>query len=404
MFCDFLFSEDDKIPMMAFIVLLITALIWCIMFVVSPDTWYCGSLFFGNAEKNFFNDFFMTRAVARMPVPYAEACCSEWLDYGVGRSEQCYPALANYWVGMFPENLLGAVLCTVLGVMIYVWGLIVFFRKLIPGKVLLATSVACCSAPFLFAFGVGNMIFYATGFSLLFLTWYDSASTWRKCAAALAFALAAVLKISPVLLGVLYLGNGWSPRFRYAILASVAALVLFVVPFAFCGGYDSFKLWVDNAAMNSLVHSRDNGFGLFGFVSELIASFSMGGLTGLAWGALRVVSSCLGLIVLVLGCRFGNNLWDRGGSAVIGVLFVPPVMLRYAALYIVPFTIAGMWHKDDRIRRISAAYCLSLCLLFRIPLLLGSANVCLAAAASVDMAVALMLTFLRNGYGHHARD
>ena len=397
------YNKPRAIPVVVSGALAVTAVVWCCLFVWSPDTWGCNLLFFGNAEGCFFNDYFMTSAVARMPVPYIDDCCSGWLDYQwVRRSEQCYPALAHYWVGLFPENLLGAVSCTLLGVAIYIWSLIVFFRKLIPGKVLMATSVACCSAPFLFAFGVGNLIFYAAGFSLLFLTWYDSASTWRRCVAAVALALASVLKISPALLWLLYLRKGDLSRLRYAGLSALIALLLFIVPFCCCGGRDAVHLWIENASMNSLVHARETLFGILGFVSNLMSSLGMGGLTGFAWYALRIASSCVGLIVLIIGCRFGSGLWDRGCAAVIGMLFTPPTMLYYTALYIIPFAIVGMYHGNDRINRISGLFCLSLCMTLRMPLLLGSANVCVAAAGSVDLAVALAMLIIRNRGRRHA--
>ena len=397
------YNKSHAIPVVVAALLAVAAVVWCCLFVFSPNTWCCNLLFFGNAEGCFFNDYFMTSAVSEMHIPYGEDCYSEWLDYHwVRRSEQCYPALAHYWVGLFPGNLMGAALCTLIGVAIYIWGLIVLFRKLIPGKVLLATSVACCSAPFLFAFGVGNLIFYAAGFSLLFLTWYDSASTWRKCVAALALALASVLKISPVLLGLLYFRKGFSSRHRYAFLSASIALLLFAMPFYFCGGTASVRLWLENALMNSSVHARENMFGIFGFVSNFMSSLGMGGLSGFAWYALRIVSSCVGLILLVIGCRFESGLWDRGCVAVMGMLFIPPTMLYYTALYIVPFAIAGMYHDNDRIKEISGMLCLSLCLIFRIPLLLGSANICLAAAASVDLAVVLAMSVIRNGRCRYA--
>ena len=394
--------QDERIAKMVLFALAFLSLAWCTLFVFFSDVCQCRSVFFGNADENFFNDFFVPRAVSRMPNPYIEDCFSEWLDYRiVRRLDQCYPALANYWVGLFPENLIGAMVCTSIGMMIYIWGLIVFFRRIIPDKVALATSVACCSAPFLFAFGVGNLVFYAAGFSLVFIAWYDSPITWRKYVAALMLALAIVLKITPAVLGMFYLCKLKNHQLRYLIVAIAAAFLFFFVPFLFCGGIASILTWFHNSSMNSIEYAGANRFGLFGFVAELSDSFAIG-LGGGTRFALRLASTVIGLGVLVVGWRFGDKLWDKGCSAVLGMLFIPPTMMSYTSLYIIPFVISGMYHSNDRIRKVAAVYCLSLCALLRMPLYYGSANVCFAAAASVDLAFALSLMLINTGWDRNA--
>ncbi len=375
----------------------IAAIIWCVFFLFYPES-YQSSLFFGDAQKYFYNDYFVPRAVARMPAPYVKEGYSKWLDWVVVRKlDQCYPALANFWVRLFPENLIGAFLCTLIGVVVFVWGLQVLFKRLVPGRGLLAISTACCSSPFIFSVGVANLILYAAGFSFVFLAWHDSESPWRRCIASLALAMATVLKIVPVLLGVLYLDRRWRSNLWYAVMSAVIAIVLFTVPFFCCGGIDAMEAWFQNASLNSAEYAKLNRFGFFGFISELSTSFSFG-LTGRASQVLRIVSSSLGFVVLVIGWRLGDDLWEKGCLVVTGMLFIPPTMMYYTALYVLPFVISGIVHGDYRIRQISAVYCVSLCMLLRIPIYYGSANVCFTAAASVDLALALSCILLRRKF------
>lgn len=388
-------KASRKTPIVAAIVLLVAAIAWCLNVLIYTNSGQ-KCVFYQNAERDYFCDFFMPRAVVDMPVPYVEMCASDWIEgNSVRRPDQCYPALANFWVGLFPENLTGAVLCTVIGVVVFIWGMVVFFRRTIPDKVLIATSIVCSSSPFLFAVGVGNLILYTVGFSFVFLAWYDSTSRWRKSVAALALAIAAVLKIVPVLLGVAYLGRGWSSRCRYAFASAIIAILLFFIPFCFCGGVDAISAWMENAQMNSSVSARENMFGLVGFVSELMGSFALDELPYYGWLILRIVSSGLGLVLLVSSCISGNNSWTRLGTIVIGMFFVPPTMKCYTVLYVIPVVISGMYHDNGKISKLSAVCCVSMCMLLQVPLFLGplgSLNVCFADAASVDLAMILALS------------
>ena len=129
------------------IMLVVAALVWCICFVFFPRSGQ-EALFWGFAEQNFFYDFYTNRAVAEMQHPYVEETYCDMVELSnVLRRDQCYPALANLWVGMFPNNLTGVLACTSIGVVVFVWGLIAFFRRTIPEKVTVATALVCCSAP-----------------------------------------------------------------------------------------------------------------------------------------------------------------------------------------------------------------------------------------------------------------
>lgn len=404
------FNADKKknfLPTAIFLMLAIAAVTWCVLFLFFPQAGQ-DFLFLSRARTNFFFDYFCPRATADMPMPYVENCPCPYLDTGILlRQDECYPALANLWVGLFPADLIGAATCTLIGVCVFVWGLVLFLGRYVPGKVLITAVVACSSAPFLFAVTVGNLILYAVGFSLVFLAWYDSASRWRRSVAAVALALASVVKITPALLGVLYLGRGWRTRIRYVVLSAGVAILLFIVPFMFCGGWEAVTAWVENAAMNSAAYTQKNGIGLYGLFSVAIRSFYMGQAPWWVLRVLRIASVCLGVLVLALGSSRGNDPWAKGYAVVLGMLFIPPTMMCYTALYVLPFVITGMYHHNDRMRNASAVYCFSLCMLLRVPLLFGamdSLNVCFAAAASIDVAVVLSQLLLRKNSDENGSD
>ncbi len=382
-------NTRNRVARCVLFVLAFAALTWLVLYVCCPDSEQKG-LFFCGGEANHFYDYFVPRAVARMQNPYVQDTYSDMVDLScVRRIVQCYPALSNYWVGLFPENLNGAVLCSSIGALVFLFGTIAFFRRYLPESVFIATVLACTSAPFVFAITVGNLILYAAGFTLIFLAWFDSPSRWKRCAAAIALALATALKVTPALLGVLYLGRNTRDRIGYVALAAVAALFFLIVPFLFCGGLFA---WLENASMmnSSSEFTGVNCIGLYGLVTMLVRSFTMNPLSCEWEQPLRLLSSCIGLILLVSGCLSRGDSWERGAAVVLGMMFVPPTMMIYTSLYLIPFAITGMYHSDSRLRLASAVYCIFSCMLLRIPLFLGppsSLNICVAAAASVDLAL-----------------
>ena len=388
-----LFSGRSRLSTVVFGLLAVFGIVWVAFFAGFPNSEQ-SALFFCRAQKKYCYDFFTNKAVSCMPSPYIDVTTCNMVDSKkVCRCDQCYPPLANYWVGLFPESFAGALSCTLIGVLFFIFGFFVFVDRYVPRQRLISIAAICSSAPFLFAVTLSNLILYAVGCSLVFFAWHDSNSRVRKFVAAIALAVAAVLKITPALLGLLYLGRGWRTRIGYAVLSGCAAAFLFAVPFAFCGGTEAFRAWLENAAMNSSGYGYLNCFGLYGIVTLLVQSFTMRQLPLVALEVLRTVSSCFGIFVLIRGCVCDDGSWKRGVSVALGMHFIPPTMMYYTALYVVPFAITGIFHADKRIRRSSVAYFISQCILLRIPLFLGppgSLNAVFAAAASIDMAFVLL--------------
>ena len=385
---DMVINARNRVSRCVLLVLAFAAVAWLVLYACCPGSEQKG-LFFCGGEANHFYDYFVPRAVARMQSPYVQDTYSDMVDLRcVRRIVQCYPALSNYWVGLFPESLNGAVLCSSIGAVVFLFGTIAFFRRHLPESVFVATALACTSAPFVFAVTVGNLILYAAGFTLLFLAWFDSSSRWQRCVAAIALALATALKVTPALLGVLYLGRNARDRIGYVALAAVAALFFLMVPFLFCGG---FFAWLENASMmnNSSEFTSMNCVGLYGLVTMLVRSFTMSFLPSGWERLLHLLSSCIGVTLLVAGCLSRGDSWERGAAVTLGMMFVPPTMMIYTSLYLIPLAITGMYRSDSRLRLASAVYCIFSCMLLRIPLFLGppsSLNICFAAAASVDLA------------------
>jgi len=359
------------------------AALWGCLLAFAPQAGQ-NALFFCSGEDRIFFDFFNARTVASMEHPYVDVGRHPIIG-AVQRQDQCYPALAVRFVGLFPDSTSGAAVCQTLGTLLFMFGLVLFLRKYRIPPTLPAAALAV-SAPFLFAAEVGNLILHAVGASLVFLAWYDSPSRWRRFCAAWALAVAAVLKIAPALLGLLYLATPGRRNLRGAFLAGGAFAVLLLVPFAFFGGGTSFCAWLANARLNSEIYATWNAFGPYGLVAGLAAIVGYKAeVLSAVHTPLRFFSSAFAVVLLIRAFARNTDDFSRVCLVSLGMLFLPATMMCYTVLYVVPLFIVGTARYTGPCARAFAWCWIATCLPLQIPLLMGSATACFAAAAMLDL-------------------
>jgi len=361
----------------------VAAAVWALLLLFVPAAGQDG-LFFCAARARHFFDFFCPRAVLSAARPYAEPLRSCMLGE-VLRTDQCYPALAVFVSGLFDESFAGAIACQALGGAFYLLGAALVLRKYGACQPLAVASLAVC-APFLFAAEVGNQILFAAGASCVFLAWYDSSSHGRRIVAAAMLAVAAVLKISPALLGLAYLSTPGRRNVRGALMACGLFVVLLLVPFAFLGGGDAFCAWLENARVNARTYALRNAFGPYGLVSELAHVVGYHAeVMSVVHTPLRLLSSAFA--VGLLACAFAKRRdeFSRVCLIALGMLTLPPTMMCYTVLYVVPLFVAGTFGTRRRLQKAFALCWLFSCIPLQVPLMLGSAGACFFAAALLDL-------------------
>lgn len=252
--------------------LAIAGILWGVLMALNPKG-VESRVFFEKGER-FFDDFVSVRTCA---------------EYGYANDRQelkdaCYPALGPIMVRPFPLSFSGAAWFT--GVGIVMWGIsfLVLLRSRTADRAYDKSGetnplhwsdkgmlvLGCLlSSIMLHEFEWGNQIVYAAALTIPFVAWYDSKSRILQFVAAVALAGAAVLKITPVVLGWLYLdvwlkaGTEHRKRILGAVMIFVCAgIVLFAVPFMWYGGFDGFSQWLANASANAkgYVHKGAWGF------------------------------------------------------------------------------------------------------------------------------------------------
>ena len=254
----------------------------------------------------------------------------------------------------------------------------------------------------------GNQILYAAAAVTLFVAWWDAPLAYRRAVAALALAVAAVLKVTPTLLAGLYLVRWWTAReaevrresLRAGALFLAAAIVLFVVPFAGYDGWTGFCQWFSNALANAAHYVHK---GAWGFVPldrtvrvllHLDVSTPWPGI-GLTRGLSAALGlACLGKAALCAYRRTGRTD-DLLLLLVAAMLLIPGNMHVYTGLYLLPVLAlrlrAGM-------RWMEAACWFALLCPLQIPLGAGCLNHPLANLAFLALVAAALC---RNGGDAH---
>lgn len=124
------------------------------------------------------------------------------------------------------------------------------------------------SAPVLFTIERGNDILFSSACIIYFIAFYDSTNKKKRLFACLCLAMAASLKIYPVLFGMLYFEK---KQFKEIFVSAAMTIFLFFSPFLFFKhGFDNFGrlLWIE-----SYWASEAYNFALWDIVEKIICVF-----------------------------------------------------------------------------------------------------------------------------------
>lgn len=370
-------------------------ILWSVLFALEPKG-IEARVFFEKGER-LFEDFRTVRT------------CAEW---GFANDRQplydsCYPALGSLMAKPFPMDAGG--LFTGVGMLLWLLSFcaltgrpsfrggrnVSLQRGDWPVRVLLA--VGCLlSSIMLHAFEWGNQILYAAAASTLFLAWHDAATRGRRWAAAVALSVAAVLKIVPGTLALLYLvrwREAGTDDARKAVACDafvfvVAGIALFVVPFAWYDGWQGFCQWMSNAAGNAAHYVHKGAWGAVPVGRTVRVMLHVD--VAQPWPGLwieRALSVTLGLFCLAgaaarVRCRLSGRA-DLLLLLVSAMLLIPGNMHVYTGLYLLPVL---AWRLREGMDWLEAACWFALLCPLQIPLGVGCLNHPLANAVFLLLA------------------
>lgn len=332
--------------------------------------------------REFFNDFYMPWKCANegwKGIAYETYESPDGRSLVMNQVDRCYPPLAMVYHRLVPWSNVAAAVFSFGSGALFLLALFVVFRRAAPdagpGSVALALAACVLSSPFVFSLERANPIFLSAAAAAIFLAWHDASSRRLRLIAAAALAVAAVLKIAPAVLGVLYLRRrDW----KGAALSAAIALVLFAVPFVWFEGVDGFRAWFANAAEHGRVMASHSAFGFVPFIRAERILFGMDWRIGMkGW---TLVGQSLGLVALI-GVFAVPSRASAVLCAVLALLLLPGNMMFYGALYLLPVLLMRAKEMD----RVEAFAWFALLGAMQFPVGFSCLNRLLAAAAVIAL-------------------
>ena len=354
--------------------------------LVSAAVWLAGLLFVPGArqERVFGDELF---GDYRMPRTCAAAACT-YRPEGLDRAHACYPALAYLIARLFPEDTrTGGRVFTAFGTVVMLAGLTVLARRRkVP--TLAAVAALAASSPSLFAAYASNQVMLAIGALCLFFAWKDDETPWRRWIALFCLALAAALKIIPVLFALVLVRER---RWRALAFTGIVCAALFFLPFAWCGGVGGFRDFLECLRLHADFFGIRDSWGFVGIDRTIRLGLGM----GIDSTRDTLLVSRTANIVFALACLWGFWRERQEGISLtllsIAVLVLPGGSVIYTALFLIP---ALLVRAEEGMMRLEALAWFAIFVPIQVPLGAGSANAMLVAVAVLYLGFAK--TFLHN--------
>jgi hypothetical protein len=188
------------------------------------------------------------------------------------------------------------------------------------------------SEPVLFSIERANTIIPTMVFVGIYLYFYNSANKIYKEIALLCLALAAGLKMTPAILGILLLYN---KQWKEAVRAVIYGCVAFFVPFLFLeGGFSNIAQMINNVRLNLELYSIKDGCTLVACVVHFVPNCSDASVS-----VIKILTYLISA-VLLLSVPFYKNKWEKIMAVSIVLVVLPSHSGYYCILYVLPAFIA----------------------------------------------------------------
>ena len=199
------------------------------------------------------------------------------------------------------------------------------------------TSIAIVlSFPIIFSLERGNSILAVLVFVLFYICFYKANNKVLRELSFVSLALAAALKLTPALLGVLLL---LEKRWKEAIRTIIYGILFFFLPFLFFkGGFNNIPLFLRNLSIQLETYKNEAGCTIKGYILHYAS-----GLSTINMDLLSTVCT----IVTVIICAFllvATFLSDRNCERLLYLclttIILPSHSGTYCIVYLIPATIA----------------------------------------------------------------
>jgi hypothetical protein len=202
---------------------------------------------------------------------------------------------------------------------------------------------------FIFSVERGNSIILSAAFVSVYLFYYDSDDKNKRIIAAICLALAAVLKIYPVLFGFLYLEK---KQYKDIFFSAVIALLLAFIPFLFFkGGLSNIFQLINNVGINSMNYDFTRLYPRFSFQHLVYYVLVLLGVTDKIVLLLSNIAYIFIILVSALSICYSlllKDKWIKITFLTLALIYIPVNSGLYCGLYLFPAIIYFFAKPDIR--------------------------------------------------------
>jgi hypothetical protein len=216
-------------------------------------------------------------------------------------------------------------------------------RKCSTFDATMVSLALCFSRPMLYTVERGNILIVTMLATSIYIFYYDSNNKWIKEIALISLAIAAGIKLTPALLGILLL---YKKDWKAAIRTIIYGLLFFLVPFLFLkGGLHNLQQLISNVRLHFTYYPDTSGTGLvacFYKYAKIISNnnYEMSSFIHKMLTILRMIIS----FTLLTGAALYKEKWKTIFNVIIVLLILPSVSGEYCLIYLLPATILFLDH------------------------------------------------------------
>jgi hypothetical protein len=198
----------------------------------------------------------------------------------------------------------------------------------------------CLSYVFIFSIERGNLIILSAAFVSVYLSYYDSDDKNKRMAASICLALAAVLKIYPVLLVFLYFDK---KQYKDIFFSAILALLFAFIPFVFFkGGFSNIIQLINNMKVHSGSYDFIRLYPRFSFPHLSYYALALSGLgdkIALLLSNIVYYFTILISIFSILCSLLTKNKWIKMTLLILTMIYLSVNSALYCGLYLFPVII-----------------------------------------------------------------
>lgn len=195
------------------------------------------------------------------------------------------------------------------------------------------------SMPMMFSVERGNTVIAAALASMVYIFYYDSESRVKRELALISLAVAAALKITPAVLGILLIYN---KQWKDIIRIIVYGIIICILPFfSLNGGLANIPLMLRNISINLNAYSSDDGCTLLACILRLFnCSFA-------PWfRTLMKFVTYVFCAIFALYSFLSKVRWEKILSVVMILIILPSHSAYYCTLYMIPAMVEFLNEKE----------------------------------------------------------